>query len=82
MYLLSHPHLDYATWKAFNKLLSVRLLTSLVLLSLVLHAWIGIWTVTTDYLQRIGMRLFVQVVVALALIVYLIWGVTILWGSA
>jgi len=53
----------------------------LALWLLVLHAWIGIWTVTTDYLRQMGLRVTVQVLVALFLISQFIWGLMIIWGQ-
>ena len=60
----------------------------LALLSLVVHAWIGMWTVSTDYLtvrllgpKATGLRLVFQGGYALVLFVYLVWGVQILWGN-
>lgn len=52
----------------------------LFLMSLVAHAWIGMWTIYTDYIKCSVLRLFVQLATILALIGFLIWGVFILWG--
>ena len=52
------------------------------------HAWIGLWTVTTDYLTTrqigaaaTGIRLLAQLVIALLTLVYLLWGLVIIWGG-
>jgi len=40
------------------------------LLSLFLHAWVGIWAVITDYINPIAIRLIIQVIVIFTLIIY------------
>jgi succinate dehydrogenase / fumarate reductase membrane anchor subunit len=50
------------------------------LLALVSHAWIGMWTVTTDYLKTAWFRLLVQLLIYITLLFYLVWGIQILWG--
>jgi succinate dehydrogenase / fumarate reductase, membrane anchor subunit len=63
----------YAHW-------TMRIFSLLALLSLFYHAWIGIWTVITDYIKPVALRLIIEIIVVLALICYLIWGIEILWG--
>ncbi|HBB84639.1 MAG TPA: succinate dehydrogenase, hydrophobic membrane anchor protein, partial [Sulfitobacter sp.] len=53
------------------------------------HTWVGLWGVTTDYLTGMtlgkaatGVRLIAQVAIALALVVYLLWGLVLIWGGA
>ena len=52
------------------------------------HAWIGMWTVSTDYLtvrlmgpKATGLRIVFQTGYVLVLFVYLVWGFRILWGN-
>ena len=51
-----HPQADYAAWKLFMGHISVRVLSLLMLLSLVAHAWIGLWIVSTDYMKHAVVR--------------------------
>lgn len=71
---------DYAQWHALMTNLPMRIATLMTLLSLILHAWVGIWTVTTDYLKVTWVRLVTQWIVLSGLIICLIWGIVILWG--
>ena len=80
-YFGMHRHLDYVQWTAFFHCNVVKIATVLALWLLVLHAWLGIWTVTTDYLRQMGLRVTVQVLVALFLISQFIWGLMIIWGQ-
>lgn len=79
--LTTGSQLDYFSWQALFSNNWMRVFSILFLLSLFMHAWVGIWTVITDYLKAAWLRLLVQVTVILMLIVYLIWGVSILWSA-
>ncbi|MDP5070502.1 MAG: succinate dehydrogenase, hydrophobic membrane anchor protein [Congregibacter sp.] len=78
---------SYPEWSALFAQTWVKTFTLLAILSLAAHAWIGMWGVFTDYLTerlmgsrgnflRIGLQLFTS----LSLIVYVIWGVQIVWA--
>ncbi len=80
IYILCHPGLDYATWYALYSHTGMRIFTLLALLSLLIHSWIGIWTVLTDYVKWFSLRLFLEIAIVLALVIYLFWGIHILWS--
>jgi succinate dehydrogenase / fumarate reductase, membrane anchor subunit len=80
VYLLMQPHLDYDVWTALFSSLPVRTFTLLFLLSLFYHAWIGIRDIVMDYVKLASVRLVIHVLVILALLLYVIWSVQILWG--
>ncbi|USQ14357.1 MULTISPECIES: succinate dehydrogenase, hydrophobic membrane anchor protein [Legionella] len=79
-FLLLHPGLSYEQWHSLFTNPVVQIATALALFALTLHAWIGIWTVTTDYMKCTVLRLSVQMLVLLWLLSQLIWGFLILWG--
>ncbi|WP_058533369.1 succinate dehydrogenase, hydrophobic membrane anchor protein [Legionella saoudiensis] len=79
-FLLLHPGLSYDQWHNLFVNPVVQIATALALLALTLHAWIGIWTVTTDYMKCTVLRVSVQMLVLLWLLSQLIWGFMILWG--
>jgi succinate dehydrogenase / fumarate reductase membrane anchor subunit len=65
----------------------MKVFTLLAVGAFVAHAWIGLWTVFTDYLTEymlgpIGniIRPLLQIAVVLALVVYAIWVVQVIWG--
>lgn len=80
-YLLLHPGLDYATWNGLFAQTWMRIFSLLAFVSLAAHAWIGLWTVITDYIKPTGIRLVVQIAVILAIFIFLVWGVQVLWGA-
>jgi succinate dehydrogenase / fumarate reductase membrane anchor subunit len=65
----------------------MRIFSLLALLSLGIHAWVGLWAVFTDYLTErtlggIGniLRFLAQSVSAIIMFTYVVWGIQILWG--
>ena len=86
-FLLSHPGLYYATWSGLFAHTSVKAFTLTAMLALCAHAWIGLWTVSTDYLtpmmlgaKATAIRLLFQLAVLAVLLAYLIWCIQILWS--
>jgi succinate dehydrogenase / fumarate reductase membrane anchor subunit len=80
MVLTRVPQFDYWHWKALWSVPMMRYCTALFLLSLFLHAWIGVRDIFMDYIKDAGLRLLLYVLVILALTWYAIWSVQILWG--
>jgi succinate dehydrogenase / fumarate reductase, membrane anchor subunit len=87
-YLVMNSDLDYAQWQALFSSTWMRIASLLALISLCAHAWIGMWTVSTDYLTTamIGknanvIRFLFQAACILLIFIYLIWGIQILWGN-
>ena len=84
---------DYATWLALNNCLAMRIANTLMLLALVAHAWIGIWTILTDYITvarmaaagfgayATALRIAMQAAAMLWLFVCLVWGAVIIWAG-
>ncbi len=79
-WLLLHPGLNYDTWIALFSSNVVRTFSLLFLLAVYCHAWVGVREIVMDYVKPAGIRLVIYVVVILALLLYVIWSVQILWG--
>jgi len=79
-YWLMQPVLDYNSWTLFLSNDVVRTFSLLFLLSLFYHAWIGVRDIVMDYVKPAFIRLLIHVLVILALLLYVIWSVQILWG--
>ncbi len=86
-YIATTPNLDYATWSHLFDQLWMRIFSFLALLSTASHAWIGLWTVLTDYVterlmggKALSIRMVTLGLYALVTVSYLVWGVEILWG--
>ena len=87
-FIVCHSGMDYATWHGFMTATPMRVFTTLALFSFVGHAWVGLWTVTTDYLtsrqmgaKADGLRLVLQLAMAVALAVVVVWGLQVIWGN-
>ena len=81
LYFAMHTGLQYNDWQALYACTWMRIFSVLALFSLIVHAWIGVWTISTDYLKCTVLRGAFQALVALVLFVSLIWGIIILWSS-
>jgi succinate dehydrogenase / fumarate reductase membrane anchor subunit len=79
-YCLLQPVLDYNTWTLLFSSNVVRSLSLLFLLGVFYHAWIGLRNIVMDYVKPAFIRLLIYVLIILALLLYVIWSVQILWG--
>jgi succinate dehydrogenase / fumarate reductase membrane anchor subunit len=79
-YLLWQPRVDYDVWTNLFSNSLTRSFALLFLLSLFYHAWIGVRDIVMDYVKLASIRLLIHVAVILALLMYAIWSVQILWG--
>ncbi len=86
-YLLANPNLDYAQWVELNSSLPMRMFSLITILSIAAHAWIGIWSVLTDYVtvrligpKATAIRLFFQLGMIAITLLYVVWAIDILWG--
>lgn len=57
----------------------LKICTFLFLLSLFLHAWIGVSDVLSDYITHLKLRFTLQKMMELALAGYTCWSIWILW---
>ena len=87
-FILTAGCMTYDIWREFFNQTWMQVFTLLALLSTCAHAWVGMWTIGTDYIREHyfgesadAFRLVYQVGCVLALACYIIWGVQILWGS-
>jgi succinate dehydrogenase / fumarate reductase, membrane anchor subunit len=80
VYLLLQPQLNYENWSALFSNQLMRTFTLLFLSSVFYHAWIGVRDIVMDYVKPASVRLVIHVLVILALVLYTIWSVQILWG--
>ena len=87
--------MGYAEWKDLFTHTSMRVFSTITLLAVVAHAWIGGWSVLTDYVTPrffklelgidIGekanvLRLVLTIAMVLLMVVYTLWGIQVLWG--
>ena len=80
-YLLCHSGLTYDQWHQLHSHMAMRVATTGTLIALLVHAWIGMWTVLTDYVKPPMLRFTLECLILLTLVSLLIWGIAIAWGA-
>lgn len=80
LYLLFHPNLNYVEWRALFSSRLMQLATLITLISILVHSWIGLWTIATDYLKVLWVRMVFYALLFILLMGLLLWGFLILWG--
>ena len=79
-WLLLHSNSGYDAWTELFAGNVVRSFSLLFLLAVYSHVWVGMRDIVMDYIKLAHLRLALHVAVILALIMYLIWSVQLLWG--
>ncbi|OON38924.1 succinate dehydrogenase, hydrophobic membrane anchor protein [Izhakiella australiensis] len=77
--IMSAP-LTYDVWHGFFASNFTKVFTLLTLFSILVHGWIGMWQVLTDYVKSVAGRLLLQLAVVIVLFVYAIYGTVVVWG--
>lgn len=85
-FVISTP-MDQAGLAAFFGTLPMQAFTTLALMALAAHAWIGMWTVGTDYIRQhyfgrrhvLYLALYQLACVGL-IFIYLIWPLSVIWS--
>jgi succinate dehydrogenase / fumarate reductase, membrane anchor subunit len=80
-FILLHPKMQFDEWQMLFSFNSFKIFSFLALFSIILHGWIGMWTVFTDYIKNITLRLILLFLVAILFFCCLTWGAVVLWGS-
>jgi len=80
LYNCDITNLKFETWNHFFSNYYTKIFSLVTVSSILLHAWIGLWTVTTDYLNSIYLRISTQILIFLLLLSYLAWSIKILWS--
>ncbi len=77
---IAYPHLTYVIWLQLFCMTWVKIFSLLALLSMIAHAWVGIWTILTDYVHNAVVRGFIQTLIIIGFIACIVWGILILWS--
>lgn len=79
-FLAFHSSMYFAEWHSLFSQAWMKVATVLFMLSLMWHAWIGIWTIFTDYVKPYVLRALLNMLVLLMLTACFFWGTLILWS--
>ena len=77
--LIFGPKLGYERWSAIFSQQWMRFATFVVIVSLAVHAWVGMRDIWMDYVQSMGVRLGLQVLTIAWLVGCAGWAVQVLW---
>lgn len=79
-WLVVQRPVDFDTWRALFSMDWMRYFTLLFAFSLFFHAWVGMRNILMDYVRPTHLRLPLQVATIVALLIYSMWVVNILWS--
>ena len=79
-FVVCNDPLTYDVWSKLFGSLAMKVFTMIALIALLIHAWIGIWQVLTDYIKDTKLRGFLQFVFVITAFVYLAVGLFTVWG--
>ena len=86
-FLVSHSELSQVEWVGFMQSMPMMIFSTVSLVSLCVHAWVGMWTIGTDYIRTFSfgkrstfLRQVYQAFVVALLLVYLGLGSSIIWS--
>ena len=74
------PEVTYDVWKSLFSGLCFKTFSILAILAVLIHAWIGIWQVLSDYVKCTRVRGGLQFIFAVTLLAYFVSGMLTVWG--
>jgi succinate dehydrogenase / fumarate reductase membrane anchor subunit len=77
--LLNSGTITYTSWKTLFSSVGMRVASFIFVVSVLLHAWIGVRDIFMDYIKNTGLRLTLQVLAVLWLVGCGGWALQILW---
>ena len=77
--LLLPGQIGYDKWAGIFSHQWMKLLTFVVIVSLLVHAWVGMRDVLMDYVKPVGMRLSLQVATIVWLVGCTGWAIQVIW---
>ncbi len=91
-WFFSTNEITYTVFSNFFSSTPMQIFSTMTLLSILAHAWIGLWTVGTDYIRSAhlefipglakfstAIRFLYQVACLLIMFVYLVWAMKLIW---
>jgi succinate dehydrogenase / fumarate reductase membrane anchor subunit len=86
-FLVANPDLSYEHWHELFSCLWMKVFSTISLLMLLAHTWIGVWSVLTDYMtpRLMGskaniLRLIAELAVLAVILIVAIIGLNIFWS--
>ncbi|XZG68794.1 succinate dehydrogenase, hydrophobic membrane anchor protein [Chitinibacteraceae bacterium HSL-7] len=80
-FLLFAKDASFEAWRELFSCTWVRVVTTVTVLAVLWHAWVGIRDIWMDYVQPVGIRLTLHVLTLLWLLGSLVYSVKVVWGA-
>ncbi len=80
-FVITTPEITYEIWRGFFSSLFTKIFTVLTLLAVLIHTWIGMWQVLTDYIKPVARRRVLQRLIIITLLLYFLYGSLVVWGA-
>jgi succinate dehydrogenase / fumarate reductase membrane anchor subunit len=80
IFFATHSDLAFYEWHGLFAQTWMKIATLLFFLSLLYHAWIGMWTIFTDYVKIWWLCVILNIAVILGLVACFLAALLILWG--
>ena len=80
IYFLGGSHTGFQSWQSFILSGGMKVFTVIAVTSFSAHAWIGLWTVATDYIKNRSVRFTFHAFYGISLFAMFVWCIDILWG--
>ncbi|GLS03287.1 succinate dehydrogenase, hydrophobic membrane anchor protein [Chitiniphilus shinanonensis] len=80
-FLLLASGASYEAWQQLFACTWVKVLTTVTVVALLWHAWVGIRDIWMDYVQPVGIRLTLHVLTILWLVASFIYSIHVVWGA-
>lgn len=87
LFFIANPNVDHGELTAWFGSFGMQVSTTAAVLSTAAHAWIGLWTVGTDYLlpghigsSATAVRFIYQLGCIVILFVYVLWAMNLVWS--
>ena len=71
--------LDYYRWAAIFSAQWMKVLTFVVIVSMLYHVWVGMRDIWMDYVQPVAIRLAAQIFTIVWLVACAAWAIQVLW---
>ena len=78
--LIQMEQVSFASWTALFGATWMKAFTFLVVVAISVHAWVGLWIVSTDYFKPASIRNVFQAVVLIICLGIIAWAGMIFWG--
>ena len=79
-FMVGHAPLDYDQWHDFFANRWIKIATLIFIVSLLYHAWIGMWTILTDYVKSLVFNMVLQAIILLSLVACFFYALLVVWS--